>query len=89
MEKSENNITVANSLWIQYMLTKKFEDADEIWKTWVLNSTHISFRTLTNYVIQNSDVELGQKIVDSLESSKISAPALGIAYGALISAHGR
>lgn len=87
LEKSENNITVANTLWNQYMLTKKFKDADEIWKTWKLNNTHISFRTLTNYVIRSSDVELGQKIVDSLESSKISAPALGIVYGALISAH--
>lgn len=78
-------------LWIYFMIEKKYNEADAIWKMHFQDKNNIViFKKLLVHINKNSDLELCIKLMNVLESKKnLSAASLGIVYGIMISLYSK
>lgn len=78
-------------LWTYFMIEKKYNEADAIWKMHFQDKDNIViFKKLLARINKNSDLELCVKLMSILESKKnISAPTLGILYGIMINLYSK
>lgn len=85
MAASRGHLAPVNLLWMEYILAGKMEDADSLWKKYMVNAEIVMFRRLLQESYTRKEPKLIIKLIDSLKSNKIiSKGSLANAYSRLI-----
>lgn len=91
VEKGGSAAVPNNTLWLYYMLEKKFDEAQQIWDNHLCMINYkVSFKEIMTEIQQNGDSKLGQILVNMLaKKPDVSPGAFGIVCGATINALGK
>lgn len=80
----ENMITPLNSLWLYYMMSRKFFEANNILLQSPKLREKLDFSTILEEVRSNCDVEMARQLTDLLIITDLSPRSVALGYSALI-----
>lgn len=69
-----------NFIWLHHMLNQNYAKADELFAQVPAFQTKILYKTILEKVNQNSDLELCEKLVQTVNQTQLSSRAIGNVY---------
>ncbi|KAF5285354.1 hypothetical protein FQA39_LY04453 [Lamprigera yunnana] len=77
-------IAPLNVLWSYYFIEGNTEKANEIWKTYLQNSSRVMFQRIVQKARENSDENMVRNLITHLKTSVVTPGAVGNAYSCLL-----